>query len=206
MIRILIVDDHQVFAEALGMAIDISPDLECVGVARTLQASLELAAAAPDVVVVDYDLPSADGIEYARRLVANGFEGRFLMLSAHLSTDVEARAGEAGIQGFLHKSSSLTSVLAMIREVAKGRSFRARSDVHAAPRLSKRQREVLELMGEGADPAVIAERLYISTHTARGHVKAVMKKLGASSQLEAVVIGLRSGLLLPPKATAETAS
>jgi len=62
-------------------------------------------------------------------------------------------------------------------------------------RLTAREQEVLALMGEGLDPRAIAERLVVSLHTARGHVKSVMTKLGAHSQLEAVVVATRSGLL-----------
>jgi len=67
---------------------------------------------------------------------------------------------------------------------------------------SDRQRDVLDLMGEGLDPAAIADRLYISLHTARGHVKDVMKLLRASTQLSAVTQAQRLGYLVPPRAAA----
>ena len=136
----------------------------------------------------------------------------------------ESDAGHAAAAaGFLTKASSFTDILAAIRNPAVGKMVIEGTTLRAlreelgsvelehgggptalgAPegrepdwsRLTGREREVLALMGEGFDPTAIAQRLVVSVHTARGHVKNVMMKLGAHSQLEAVVVATRSGLL-----------
>ncbi len=224
MTRVLIVEDQQALASALDVAIGIQPDLECLGAVRTVDDALEqMTRHVPDVVLMDIELPGADGIEGTRRIKACYPEVLVFILTAGASASRLAAAAAAGAAGFLTKASSLTDILAAIRRpagakmVIEGTTLGAlRGELGSAgprhgggpaalwapegrgpdwSRLTGREREVLALMGEGLDPKAIAQRLVVSVHTARGHVKNVMMKLGAHSQLEAVVIATRSGLL-----------
>lgn len=217
--RVLIVDDHLAFAEAVALAVDAQADLECVGVSQTVEDALRLAAdRAPDVVLMDVYLPEVDGIEGTRRMKSLRPETHVLALTGHTELDILTKAATAGASGLLPKESSLREVVDAIRVAADGkivvegstlealierlRQTERASAEHArdTSRLTRRELEVLSLMREGFDPQAIASRLGISVHTCRGHVKNVLLKLGAHSQLEAVVIAARADLPTNPRA------
>ncbi|MFI8993870.1 response regulator transcription factor [Streptomyces sp. NPDC053542] len=211
MTKVLVVEDQRALADALELAIAAQPDLECVGAVGTVEAALPLAAAGVDTVLMDIHLPGADGIEGTAALKAAHPEIRVLILTGDTDPAVLAAATAAGAAGFLSKASALSDILAAVRAPAGGPLLvesaalaallgpadggRNGQEEAAPARLTAREREVLRLLGEGLSPRAIAERLVISRHTARGHVKNVLMKLGAHSQLEAVVAATRAGLL-----------
>ena len=206
--RVLVVDDHQTFAELLSRALDAESDLECVGHAQ--DSSEALAAVArlhPDVVLMDVHLPDRDGIRTTAELVRRHPDLKILILTAHASlADIE-RAATSGACGFLAKDGSLADVLHGLRTARRGSlilpdgllsRLSAVGERHTTMRqwhLTPRELEVLRLLGLGRDPRSIAKELGVSLHTCRGYVKAVLAKLGVHSQLEAVVLGTRTGLL-----------
>ena len=208
------VDDHLAFAEAVAIAIDLQSDLECVGATPNIEEALRLVGdRAPDVVLMDVYLPGVDGIEGTRRIKATNPATRVLIITGHTELDILTQAATAGASGFLPKesslqevvdairvpiddkiamdSSTLTALIERLRDTERASAKQARDTA----RLTRRELEVLVLMREGLDPQTIASRLGISVHTCRGHVKSVLLKLGAHSQLEAVVIAAREGLL-----------
>jgi len=224
-IRVLVVEDQQTLAGALQIALGAQPDMDCVGAVGTAQEAVALAAAAsPDVVLMDIRLPSgADGIEATRQVKTACPQVRVLILTADATPARLAAAAAAGASGFLAKDSAFPAILAAIRAPVDGKILVEQNTMAAliesldrvsAPldspmpgqaQLTARERQVLALMGEGLDPQAIARRLVMSRHTARGHVKNILMKLGAHTQLEAVVIATRAGYLptLPadPKAS-----
>lgn len=215
-VRVLVVDDHRAFSEALGMALDTQDDLECVGVASTVGEALELVRErSPDVVLMDLHLPDFDGIEGTTRVKALSPEARVLVLTAHTDLQALSRAASAGASGFLPKETPVAEILRAVRTASEGGMLVEPSTLAAVlervresgrksqerdallGRLTPREQEVLAFMGEGLDPRAIAKQLGISLHTCRGHVKGILAKLGARSQLQAVVTAARNGLLPP---------
>jgi len=206
--RVLVVDDHRTFAELLSRALDAEPDLECVGHAQDSgEAMAAVARLDPDVVLMDVHLPDRDGISTTAELVEARPDLQVLILTAHPSVADIQRAASAGASGFLAKDGSLSDVLEALRTARTGslilpEDLMARlsplSDDDRTMRqwhLTPRELEVLRLLGLGRDPRAIAKELGLSLHTCRDHVKRVLAKLGVHSQLEAVVVATRTGLI-----------
>lgn len=207
-------------AGALQIAIGAQPDMDCVGAAQTAEEAVALVAAShPDTVLMDIRLPGTDGIEATRQVKAACPQVRVLILTADATPARLAAAAAAGASGFLAKDSPFPDVLAAIRAQVDGKFLVEQNTLaaliegldRASPpldgpipdraRLTVRERQVLALTGDGLDPQAIARRLVVSRHTARGHVKNILIKLGEHSQLEAVVIATRAGYL--PKRPAD---
>lgn len=202
----VVVDDHATFAELLALGLAAEPGLQCVGTARTAAEGAALVRAVrPDVAVLDVELGDAhhDGIDLAGRLIRELPGLRIVILTARVDARVMQRAATAGACALLPKSGPLVRTLHSIRAVEVGRF-----DVDPAllgrlvgrqagppPELTAREHEVLQLLAVGLDVRRIARHLTISEHTCRGHVKHLLAKLHAHSQLEAVVTAQRLGLL-----------
>jgi DNA-binding NarL/FixJ family response regulator len=209
-ITVLVVDGHQTFAELLGVALRGQPALRYVGHARTGAEALHLVGdLRPDVVLLDPELSDSDGIAIAELMRHRFPETRVVILTASNEQALVGRATAAGAAGFLTKNGPLGDVLNAVH-TAHGGGMTVSTDILArllrstspvvGPRaggLTAREFEVLELMAAGLDPRAIARRLGISVHTCRGYVKAVLAKLGAHSQLEAVAVARRRGLIEP---------
>jgi len=212
--RVMVVDDHRSFAEALVFAVDHNDDMLAVGAASSIAEALSgMAEAAPDVVLMDIRLPDGDGIEATVRVLELLPSARVVILTGHTDVEMLARAASAGASGFLPKESSIAAVIGAIRAAKNGEMLVDGSTLAAilgrvtpvgtaaqraakdAAALTPRERDVLALMGQGLDPHAIAASLGISLHTCRGHQKGIMAKLDAHSQLEAVVVASRMGLL-----------
>jgi DNA-binding NarL/FixJ family response regulator len=211
--RVLIVDDHRAFSEALAIAVDIQDDLACVGGAGSIAEALALVGEAdPDIILMDVRLPDGDGIEATSRVRSAAPHALVLILTGHTDVDVLSRAASAGASGFLPKESSISAVIETIRAARSGNMLvdgttlaailgglsvqkGSKDNVDGAPILTPREHDVLSLMGQGLDPHGIAASLGISLHTCRGYQKAIMSKLDVHSQLEAVVVATRLRLI-----------
>ena len=210
--RVLVIDDHRSFAEALAIAIDAEPGLRCVAIAATAAEGLAAVSAShPDVALVDLQLPDGSGTDLVPRLheVQPGLP--VLALTAYADAPSVAAAAEAGVCAFLRKECSVRDIVATV-ETAGDRPMVIDADTLAAmmrtpairPRpvshhpdvvLTPREREVLRLLSEAFDAQGIAKRLGISIHTTRDYVKSLLAKLDAHTQLEAVVRAARLGIL-----------
>ncbi|MBT2468985.1 response regulator transcription factor [Streptomyces sp. ISL-66] len=207
-ISILLVEDHDMVAEAIRLAMDRTDDLEVVGRSLSVQDALtDAARLRPAVVVLDRRLPDGDGIDAIGPLKAAAPGTRVLVLTGEASPAVAARVAEAGASGLILKIGNLRELQDGVRRVAAGevafsegllggvldRLTGRTADVGA--RLTPRERETLSLLGEGLGAAEISRRLGVALNTARNHVQRVLEKLGARSQLEAVAVARREGLL-----------
>ena len=155
---------------------------------------------------MDIQLPDMDGFAATEQILAADSTVRVVMLTAHASAHLVARAARAGACAFLHKTGHLADVLTTVRTARTGDltidpALAARlvkrgvSTPVRSPTLTPREQEVLELMGTGKDVTTIARELQMAPHTCRGHVKSLLAKLGAHSQLEAVIVAVRTGLI-----------
>ncbi|MGC4154086.1 MAG: response regulator transcription factor [Propionicimonas sp.] len=189
---VLIVDDHRTFAELLKIGLGAQPDLECAGVAHSVVEATRLAdVIAYQAAIVDLGLPDGDGAELVAHLQARAPGARIVVLTAHPRSDRARRALAAGAHAVLPKGGRLDDVLHALRT----RIPRQASAEYRDP-LTPREREVLSLLADGADVRSIARTLELSPYTVRDHVKAILAKLDARTQLEAVVVAAREGIVL----------
>jgi DNA-binding NarL/FixJ family response regulator len=207
-VRILVVDDHEMFAASLAQALQSEPDLLVVGQATSIaQARGLVASAAPDVVLLDHRLPDGDGVGAIAELLRIRPSAQVVVLTASASDRVLVAAMEAGAAGFIAKTQRLDDVMAGVRAAAQGESVvSAKLLSRLLPRLQKRsgtggadlterEREILDLLARGMSNADIAAHLTISVHTVRNHVANLSAKLGAHSKLEVLSIAVREGLV-----------
>lgn len=207
-ITILLVEDHDMVAEAIWLALDRTDDLEVVG--RSLSVKDALADAArlrPAVVVLDRRLPDGDGIAAIPTLKAAAPGTRVLVLTGEATPAVAADVAEVGGSGLILKVGNLGELQAGVRLVAAGEVAYSKGLLSGAldrltgrtadlgATLTPRERETLGLLGDGLGTAEISQRLGVALNTARNHVQRVLGKLGARSQLEAVAVARREGLL-----------
>lgn len=210
-IRVLVVDDHTTFAELLTGALDLESDLSCVGSARSVEEAVaRFAELEPDVVVMDYHLAGGNGLDAAEHIMADAPQTRIVMLTGDPIRAALERAARIGICAFLPKDGSLATVLESLRHASRGSmvvdpsllaAFAARPAAASVggPPLTVRELGVLRLMAAGNDVRTNARLLGITESTCRGHVKAILAKLDAHSQLEAVATATRLGLLEDPR-------
>jgi DNA-binding NarL/FixJ family response regulator len=206
-IRVLIVDDHSMFAEALSVVLDRTEDLAVMGIAGSVGRGLELArTSSPDVVLMDYRLPDRDGIEGARAFKADQPSSNVVLLTATGSDSMLRESIEAGCCGYLTKDQSIDQLTAAIRAAYRGEALISPELLSRlvvlhddSPRigdnLTIREVQVLQLIAEGLSNRAIAERLGISLATARNHVHGALHKLWAHNRLEAVAAAIRAGVI-----------
>ncbi|GAB6985638.1 response regulator transcription factor [Nocardioides pyridinolyticus] len=192
--HLLVVDDHPVLAESLAHVLAGRAEYATVVVAHSLaDARTELGRSAFDRAVVDVRLPDGDGTSLVPQLVDQPGGCRVVVLTAHPHPHVVARATSGGAASVLPKGSSLTVLLDALEGRLPPATTGDAADVPS--RLSRREIEVLTLLADGQDVRQAARRLEISHHTVRDHLKSTYVKLGASSQLEAVLTAHREGLI-----------
>lgn len=197
-LRVVLADDHALLLEGLRALISAEPDLHVVATATDGERLLEAVRRfRPDVAVVDLKMPYMDGPTCIRKIRAEGYAVRVVVLSA-LSDALSMReAIEAGADGFVLKTDSPQATLAAIRQVASGQMVfpqGARRWLTRGPepeRLSDREAAVLELLAEGRTNADIGRALRMSQNTVKFHLRNLYSKLGVANRTEAAARYLR---------------
>jgi DNA-binding NarL/FixJ family response regulator len=206
-IRVVVIDDHELVAEALERAMSVHPRIRLVGRAGTGAGGLELVhALLPDLVVMDFRLPDTTGVAATRELRRAHPDIDVVMLTGYADGATLAGALEAGCAGFVSKQGRFDELLEAIEAVHEGQ-VKVPSDLleglvtHLRPRptvghdLTSREREVLRLLAAGLSTSDMVDHLVVSVHTVRNHVRNLLVKLHASSRLEAVAVATRANLI-----------
>ena len=217
-IRVLLADDQELVRLGFRMVLDAQEDLEVVGEAGDGGGAVALTAElAPDVVLMDVRMPSMNGIEATRRIVATASDARVLVLTTFDLDSHVLDALRAGASGFLLKDVPPGDLVSAIRSVAVGDAVlsptvtRRLLDAygHLLPEsegtavspadsrleeLTAREREVLLEIAAGRSNAEIAERLYVTEATIKTHVGSIFSKLGLRDRVQAVILAYELGL------------
>ena len=191
MIRLLIADDEHLIRGALVSLLSLEDDIEVVAEAATSDGAVEQArAAAPDVCLLDLEMPPTDGVDTAQRIVS-AVDTRILMVTRHARPGVLRRALSAGVSGFLPKSTPSEKLAQVVRDIAAGKRYvdpeiAASALSGSACPLSDRELDVLRESAQQPTLADVAASLHLAPGTVRNYVSSALAKLHVSTRQEAV--------------------
>lgn len=210
--RILLVEDHTSFRQALALMFEREGEFNLVGQVGSVAEAYRLRNGT-DVAIVDLGLPDGDGIELVEKFSSDEPKVATLVLSASLAPDRFAAAVDAGAAGVLHKSASISEIVGAVRCLKNGEVLLSPDEVvkmmrlvnrrrreegearKAIEKLTRREKEILQALAEGLDSKQIAQKLHITVETERTHIVNVLNKLGLRSRLQALIFAVRHGLV-----------
>jgi len=208
---VVLVDDHELIRHGLAGAFTRDESFTVVGQAGTVAEGIAIAESArPDVVVIDLQLPDGSGLDLVRTVRKERKDVGLVVLTMYAGDEQIFAAMDAGASAFVGKDAPSTEVVAAARHAAVSPlSFTCaglpeammRRMSSSNPRLSDRERQVLDLLADGLGVSAIAGKLYISESTAKTHIAKVYEKLGAANRAQALVAAMRMGLIdttVPP--------
>lgn len=210
MIRVAVVEDHHLVREGIRALIERTDDIEVVGEAGDgVEAIALVSSAQPDVVVMDVTMPRMNGIEAIAEFKSSGADPKVVVLSMHSDPALIRQAMAAGARGYVLKAAVTEDLLLAIRAAHRGATYLspvASETIHAgvpdaagSPRgrveLTKRERQVLGLIGDGLTNKAIARSLGISVKTVERHRTSLMSKMGAHNIVELVRAAIREGFI-----------
>ncbi|MGU3431958.1 response regulator [Actinomycetes bacterium M1A6_2h] len=199
MIRVLLADDENLIRTALATMLDLEEDIDVVGQADSGEAAVtEAVTLAPDVAVLDLQLGGIDGIEAAVQIASVLPQCASIIVTSHGRPGYLKKALEAGVRGFLPKTTSAATLAEVVRTVHGGGRYvdpaLAAEAIGAGDSpLTPREADVLEFAADGASIAEIAQRAHLSPGTTRNYLSAAAAKLGAANRHEAAAVARRHG-------------
>lgn len=201
-IRILIVDDHPIMRVGIAAIINAQADMQVVAQAGTAAEAVRMfSAERPDLTLMDLRLPDKSGVEAIRAIRAMAPKARIVVLTTYEGDEDIHQALAAGAQGYLIKGMPHDALVKALYRVHAGHRFLPEVVSHALSSrmpgtdLSHREHEVLQLLFEGKSNREIAEALAIKEATVKSHVSVILMRLNVSDRTQAVVEGLKRGLV-----------
>ena len=202
MLRVFLVDDHEVVRRGVADLLDEDEELTVIGQAGSVsQALARIPALKPDVAVLDVRLPDGNGIELARELRSKLPELKCLMLTSYTDEQAMLDAVMAGASGFVIKDIKGMDLVSAVRQVGAGKSLldahataalmaKLRDSAKKGPlsELSDQERTLLELIGEGLTNRQISERMFLAEKTVKNYVSRLLTKLGMERRTQAAVL------------------
>jgi two-component system, NarL family, response regulator DevR len=212
MIRLLIIDDHEMVREGLKAMLTAEPDFEIVGDAANAEQAFEMIERLrPDVILLDVRLPGESGIEVCRTVTNRYPETAVIILTTFTDETLVAQCIQAGARGFIVKDIERFDLKRSIRAVARGEAaidpkaaVAVLAQIRRAPQvkqepslelLSPQQIVILRLVAQGLSSREIATQLYLSENTVKGYVQDILHRLGVKNRTEAVMVAVKQGWL-----------
>ena len=205
MTTVLLIDDHELIRQGLAGAFAQAEGFAVAGQAGSVAEGVALAQELrPDVVVTDVRLPDGSGLDVVRSLRKEDKQVGLVVLTMYAGDEQLFAAMDAGASAFVGKDAPTSTVLSAARHASVSpltftcaglAEAMVRRMSSGAPRLSDRERQVLDLLAEGLGVSAIAGRLYLSESTAKSHIGRIYEKLGAANRAQALVTAMRLGLI-----------
>ncbi|SFS12299.1 two component transcriptional regulator, LuxR family [Granulicella pectinivorans] len=201
-IRILCVDDHPIVRDGIAYALLQQSDMELVGEATNGNEAIEaFRKYRPDVTLMDLQMPGMNGIEATAEIRKEFPQARIVILTTY-SGDIQAsRALKLGAVGYLLKGMLRTELIDTIRQAYAGQRhipMQIASEIanhYSADRLSERETQVLREVAAGSSNKIVADKLFITEDTVKGHMKSILAKLQANDRTHAVMIAIKRGFI-----------
>jgi DNA-binding NarL/FixJ family response regulator len=201
-ICVLVVDDHPIMRVGIAAIVNAQPDMLVVGQAGSVAEALKLfETQQPDLTLMDLRLPDGSGVDAIRRIRAGWPKARVIVLTTYEGDEDIHQALEAGARGYMIKGMPHDALVKALHRVHAGQRFlpqmvsEALSSRVPGSHLSQREQQVLQLMFAGKSNREIAERLDIKEATVKSHVSVILMRLNVTDRTQAVVEGLRRGLV-----------
>jgi DNA-binding NarL/FixJ family response regulator len=200
-IKIMLVDDHVLMRMGLTFALNNQPDMEVVGEAEDGVEAIDMfRKCSPDVTILDLRMPKKNGVETITQLRQTFGPVNILVLSNYGTSPEIGAAIQAGARGFLTKDTPLTGLANAIRQVRSGEQYLSpdvarRLAGRVLTQLSPREVEVLALIGKGLSNKEVGSQLNVAEATVKGHVTSLLSKLGVSDRTQAILAGIKRGII-----------
>jgi DNA-binding NarL/FixJ family response regulator len=206
-LRLVLIEDHQALREGLELLLD-REGCEVLGTAGTASEGRELVERLePDVALVDIRLGDESGIDLTRELLDADPERRVVLYTGSSDVELLISGLDSGARGYALKEGTPSELTGALTTVAAGGTYvdprlrpalLSRPSTQRVASLSKREREIIELLAQGLTGEEVAERLVLSPETVKTHIRNAMGKLEASTRVHAIAIALRDGFISPP--------
>lgn len=202
MIKVLLVDDHEMVRLGTSAYLSVQDDIEVIGEASDGEEGYQKAIALhPDIILMDLVMEPVDGIEATKKIMKEWPEAKIIIVTSFIDDEKVYPAIEAGAVGYLLKTSSADDIAAAIRKTYHGAQVygdevtekMAQPRLHAG--LTKREKEVLLLLAEGKSNQEIADELFITLKTVKTHVSNILSKLEVDDRTQAAIYAYKHGLI-----------
>ncbi|MGB4350935.1 MAG: response regulator transcription factor [Tissierellaceae bacterium] len=214
-IRVMIVDDHQLFREGIKSILSATKDILVVSEAADGETAITQAHIHnPDIILLDIVMPHIDGIRTLRRMKDLGIKSRIIILSAHSSKNYIINAIKLGASGYITKDNNSQNLIQVIRRVASGGKYLQPSlgmilrqnlgeeeyddyseDIKKMELLSRREFEILTLVARGNTNKEIGNKLFISEKTVKNHMTQIFKKIEVEDRVQAVIFAYKNSII-----------
>jgi DNA-binding NarL/FixJ family response regulator len=209
-LRLVLIEDHQALREGLELLLDRA-GIEVLGTAGTAHEGRELVERLePDVSLVDIRLGEESGIELTAQLIDADPERRIVLYTGSSEIELLISGLDSGARGYALKDGTQSELTAALKTVAEGGTYvdprlhsalLSRRATQTQKSLSKREREIMDLLAQGLTGEQVAEKLFLSPETIKTHIRNAMNKLEANTRVHAIAIALREGFISPPTGT-----
>lgn len=209
-VRVMVVDDHEVVRAGLASLLTRDDEIEVVGLTGCGEDAIEaLDTLEPDVVLLDYRLPGMSGAATCAEIIRRRPETSVVILTTYLDDDIIHACLVAGAHAYVLKDASRSDLVHTVRAVIRGEAVlapqvtdkvvkwarQAKALHQGGESLTRSEAAILSLVASGLSNRLIAERLNVSTHMVKLHLRSIMRKLGVTKRSEATAVGVRKGLI-----------
>ncbi|MFB9757780.1 LuxR C-terminal-related transcriptional regulator [Ectobacillus funiculus] len=208
MIRVLLVDDHEMVRMGVAAYLSTQPDIEVVGEAENGKRGVELALALrPDIILMDLVMDEMDGVEATKCIIQEWSDAKIVVVTSFLDDEKLYPVIEAGAASYMLKTSRASDIADALRATHRGETvlepkvtgkmmskMRQKQEYKPHEELTEREREILLLIADGKSNQEIADELFIALKTVKTHVSNILNKLNVSDRTQAVIYAFRHQL------------